>query len=86
MPPDTSVGRYSAVVSLRLLAGGKVYALGQVGPDMVILKEPALVPPGPATVVTIVDGKEQRSEVIIPEAAGPRDIIPTRRVPSPVAP
>ena len=65
---DTSVSRYSAVVTLQLLVNGHVYPLAQTAPDFVILKEPATIPAGPGTVVTIVDGNERRSDVIILES------------------
>ncbi len=85
MRQNTSVGRYSSVVSLQLVVDGTTYGLSHTGPDFVILESPALVPAGPATVVVTVDGNEYRTEVIIPEATGPRDIIPTQRVPTSVA-
>ena len=85
MPQNTSIGRYSAVVTLNLIVGDQVYPLAQVGPEMVILKTAAVIPPGPATVVTIVDGDERRSDVIIPECTEPSDLIHTRPAAAPVA-
>ena len=84
MAQNTSPGRYSAVVSLSLVVGDRVYPLGQVGPDKVILKTAAIIPPGPATVVTVVDGKERRSEVMVLESSEQSDIVQTRRVEMPV--
>jgi hypothetical protein len=84
MGQNTSAGRYSAVVKLTLLAGGQVYPLAQVGPEFVILKTAAIIPPGPATVVTVVDGDERRSDVMVLESSEPSDIIRTVRAATPV--
>ena len=85
MPQNTSVGRYSSVVELSLLAEGRVYPLAQVGPEFVILNTAAVIPPGPATIVTVVDGHERRSDVMVLESSEASDVIRTRRTEAPVA-
>ena len=84
MRQNTSVGRYSSVVSLQLLVDGRAYGLSHTGPEFVILDTPAMLRAGPATVVVVVDGNEHRTEVILPEAAEPSDMVRTRRVETPV--
>jgi hypothetical protein len=84
MAQNTSIGRYSAVVKLTLLAGGQVYPLAQVGPEKVILKTAARIPPGPATVVVVVDGNEHRTDVMLLESSESSDIIRTVRTAAPI--
>jgi hypothetical protein len=38
---------------------GKSYALAQIGPNFVTLREPADLPSGDAEVVMLIDGREQ---------------------------
>ena len=78
MLQKTAVSRYSSIVSLTLLVGDKSYALAQIGPEIVILKQAAIMPPGPATIVMTLDGKERRTEVILQESSEPSDIVHTR--------
>jgi hypothetical protein len=81
MLQKSAVGRYSAVVDLRLiLADGQICPLSQIGPDFVILESPRTLPPGPATIVTVLDGNERRTEVTLLESAAPCDIVRTRPV------
>ena len=84
MRQNTSVGRYSSVVSLQLLVDGRAYGLTHTGPDFVILETPAALRAGPATVVVVVDGNEHRTEVILPEPAEPSDMVRTLRAAAPV--
>ena len=72
--------RYSSVVALRLMARRQEYPLAQAASDFVILKTPAAVPAGPATIVMVVDGRERRWEVVIPESAGAAERIRTQLV------
>ena len=71
--------RYSSVITLRLLVGEKVYPLAQIGPEMVILKTAAAIPPGPGTVVMVVDDEDERRwDVIVLESSESSDIVRTR--------
>ena len=65
---------------MRLVARGQEYPLAQAAPDFVILKTPAAVPAGPATIVMVVDGQERRWDVILPESSGPAERIRTQLV------
>lgn len=78
MLPETSVERYSSVVTMRLLSHGQVYPLAQAGPDFVMLKTAACIPPGPATICVDVDGDERRWDVILLESDGASETIRTR--------
>jgi hypothetical protein len=72
------------VNAYRLLAHGQVYPLSQAGPDFVILKTPAQIPPGRATVIVDVDGDERRWEVLLNESTAAMEVIRTDPAPSPV--
>lgn len=78
MLPETSVARYSSVVTLRLLAHGQVYPLAQAAPDFVILKTAVRIPPGSATIVVDVDGDERRWDVTLLGSDGTSEIVRTR--------
>ncbi len=79
MLQKAAVSRYSSVVDLRLvLADGQIYPLSQIGPDFVILESPRTLPPGPATIVMVLDGNERRTDIVVLEPSEPSDIIRTR--------
>jgi hypothetical protein len=56
---DRKAAGYSSEVQLRLVIHGRSYALGQIGPDFVTLREPADLPLGEAEVIMLIDGCEQ---------------------------
>jgi hypothetical protein len=56
---------YSADVQLFLIVDGRTYALAQIGPDFVTLREPAELPTADAEVVMVVDGRENRWAVTL---------------------
>ena len=70
--------RYSSTVALQLIAHGESYLLAQVAPDFVVLKSPSQLPPGPATIVMVVDGEERRWDVVLTGTEGPAEIVSAR--------
>ncbi len=76
---------YSAEVRLHLVIGDRTLELGQIGPDRIILSEPAEMPPGLAEVVMHVDSFERRWQVYLPDGISPQSC-EIRTVPQPPAP
>ncbi len=69
------MSRYSSDVELLLVFGNKSHRLSQIGPDFVILREPAELPPTDAEVVMLIDGREQsRWPVTLVDGAVPFDL------------
>jgi hypothetical protein len=56
---DRRAAGYSSEVQLLLVIEGGSYALAQIGPDFVTLREPADLPLGEAEVIMLIDGLEQ---------------------------
>jgi hypothetical protein len=56
---------------LHLEIAERTFELGQIGPDRIILREPAELPPGPAEVVMHVDSFERRWQVYLPDGISP---------------
>ena len=54
---------YSSTVTLRLFVGDQSYDVGQVGPDMVICREPVSFPCCDAELEMTVEGHVRRSSV-----------------------
>jgi hypothetical protein len=63
---------FSADVRMQLRVNGQVFSIGQLGPDFLILDDPADQPPVEAEVVVSIDGRERRWTVRLPDgiAAG----------------
>jgi hypothetical protein len=58
---------FSADVRMRLCVNGHSFSIGQLGPDFVILDDPADHPPAEAEVSVSIDGREQRWAVHLPD-------------------
>lgn len=58
-------GGYSADVEIYLLIDGTRHDVAQIGPDFLILRNPSDVPVGNAQIVTRVDEKLERRDVIL---------------------
>lgn len=69
-------GGYSASVDLRLRVNGCTFPALQVGRDRVVLSEVCSLPEGPAEVIVIVDGVEDRFPVRIEDRGLVREVIP----------
>lgn len=62
---------HSAVVRMRLLLNGCSLRIAQLGPDFLILREPAEYPVCDAEITLTVDGTEDRWRVRLPEGIRP---------------
>jgi len=64
--------RYSADVRMQLCVNGHFFCIGQLGPDFLILDDPADHPPSEAEIVLSIDGRQRRWAVRLPDgvAAG----------------
>lgn len=60
---------HSSVVRLWLTAGGVSHSLVKAGPDRLMPRVPADIPPGPAEVVVLVDGRVHKRQVNLPHGA-----------------
>lgn len=69
--------RYSATITMHMETAGRRLPLSHVGPESVILAEPASVPEGPAIIVVVVDGHETRRSVLVVGTEG--DVVQIRR-------
>jgi hypothetical protein len=65
--PGQNRRSFSADVRMRLSANGHVFVIGQLGPDFLILDDPADLPPTEAEVFVSIDGRERRWTVQLPE-------------------
>src|SRR5437660_6991460 len=66
---------FSADVRMYLYVNGQVFAIGQLGPDFMILDDPADHPPTEAEIALSIDGRVQRWHVQLPDgvrAGNPR--------------
>ena len=61
---------YSSTVRGWLMADGHRFALAQVGPDFVFLRDPTPLPPMEAELRIEIDGDERRSRVFLPDGIG----------------
>ena len=62
---------YSSTVDLSLELVGETISLHAIGPDLITLREAYEAPPGPATVVMRVDGRERRWSVLLVDGLRP---------------
>jgi hypothetical protein len=68
---------YSTHVELYLVLNDRQLELGQVGSEHFTLRHPKNFPPSRAEIVTIVDGEETRTPVLLPTGASATN----RRIP-----
>jgi hypothetical protein len=78
MSPDGTVGHspiagYSSRVQLSLEIADRVYPLSHVGPDFVQLRRATSISAGTGQVIMMVDGRERRWRVVLPNGAVPFD-------------
>ena len=72
MPGPHSTTGYSADVRLRLIVDDREYALSQIGPDGITLRQPTSLPPCEADVVMNVDDHQKVWRVWLPDGISPR--------------
>ncbi|HEX2100962.1 MAG TPA: hypothetical protein VHF69_09875 [Candidatus Synoicihabitans sp.] len=58
---------------MRLIVGSKNLAVAKVGPDFIVLKEPAHLKPSHAELVVEIDGIEDRSSIFLPDGVSASD-------------
>ena len=58
---------YSADVRMQLCIDGYTFAIGQLGPDFIILDQPRDYPPGEAEILLSIDGRVRRWPVQLPD-------------------
>jgi len=75
MARDTSLDRHSSVVALQLELSGRVYPLAQIGPDFVVLQEPAQLSAGRGTLVMVADGTRRQWDVCVSSSDGATDVV-----------
>lgn len=65
-------GSYSADVQMHLTVNSRIFSIGQLGPDFLILDAPTDHPPAAGEITFSIDGRERRWTVHLPEgiAAG----------------
>jgi hypothetical protein len=63
---------YSADVRMQLRVNGRIFSIGQLGPDFIMLDDPADHPPAEAEIAVSIDGRLRRWPVYLPDgiAAG----------------
>lgn len=68
-------GSYSADVQMELRVNGRVFDVGQLGPDFVMLRDPADHPPAQGEMMLSIDGHVKRWPVQLPDGvtAGQRE-------------
>ena len=67
MNTTTKSTGHSADVQIQLNVNGFALAVGQLGPEFLILREPADHPPADGEIVMSIDGKVRRWHVHLPE-------------------
>jgi len=65
--------RFSSDVRLSLVAAGQIFALSQIWPGHITLRQPAHLPVCDGEVVMDVDGREQRWQVRLVDGVQPFD-------------
>jgi hypothetical protein len=65
------VRTYSAQVRMELGINGHVLSIGQLGPDFLLLREPADFPPSIAEIALWIDSSERRWNVYLPDGINP---------------
>lgn len=69
MNSEATLHSYSSEVRLELVLKDEVINLGQIGPDMAVLREPRELPPCDAEIVMYVDGRPTRWPVRLVDGA-----------------
>jgi hypothetical protein len=52
---------------MQMVVNAHSFAVAQIGPDFLVLSEPADLPPGQAELVVEVDGSEKRRTIFLPD-------------------
>jgi hypothetical protein len=69
--PNQTYGSYSAEVQMELRVNGRVFSVGQLGPDFVMLDDPVEHPPADGEMMVSIDGEVKRWPVWLPDGVVP---------------
>lgn len=69
-----SPGSYSADVQMELHVNGRVFDVGQLGPDFLILRDPIDHPPAQGEMMVAIDGQVKRWPVLLPDGITPSQV------------
>ena len=67
-------GSYSADVQMELRVNGRVFDVGQLGPDFVILRDATDHPPAQGEMMVAIDGHVKRWLVQLPDGVAAGDV------------
>jgi hypothetical protein len=67
MIAPTHSNGYSADVRMQLYVNGHAFRIGQLGPDFLILDDPADLPPAEGEITMSIDGEVSRWKVQLPD-------------------
>jgi len=56
---------------MNLYVNGHIFSIGQLGPDFLILDDPAENPPADAEIMFSIDGRVRRWRVLLPDGISP---------------
>ena len=65
--PNPKTDGYSTDVRMQLSVNGHIFRIGQLGPDFLILDDPADHPPAEGEITMSIDGEESRWRVRLPD-------------------
>jgi hypothetical protein len=69
--PNHGYGSYSADVQMELRVNGRIFDVGQLGPDFVILRDATEHPPADGEMMVSIDGDVKRWPVRLPDGVVP---------------
>jgi hypothetical protein len=65
--PNLENPSYSTDARMRLCVNGRVFLIGQLGPDFIMLDDPVDQPPAEGAIAVSIDGRERRWPVHLPD-------------------
>lgn len=65
---------FSAEIESYLAVAGQRLRLAKIGPDRIMLRNPTELSPGQAVIVTMINGREYRRNVLLPHGSVPFDV------------
>jgi hypothetical protein len=69
--PNPIRENYSAQVEMELRVNGRIFSVGQLGPNFVILDDPIDHPPADGEMMVSIDGQVKRWPVRLPDGVVP---------------
>ena len=59
---------------MELTVNGRLFSIGQLGPDFIILDDPAVLPPSQGEITLSIDGRVRRWPVHLPDGIAPGQV------------